>query len=149
MLFYIYRFYYFIFFIFYILLFSILFYIFILYKNFKRKQYLYLISCYSQEFFFLFVFLLQIYIWNRFMVFCIAVLIVGVQEMLNFVRKWLEIVIRVFLGQRWNQFMVQLEISFGNFSDLLRNFFLICREREITCIKFNIFFKVFIFFLVK
>lgn len=77
-----------------------------------------------------------------------AVLTAGVQEMSNSARKWLETAIRASLGQRWNQFMVQPEISPGNFSDLLRNFSPTCRQREITCIKFNIFFKVFTLFLV-
>lgn len=70
-----------------------------------------------------------------------AVLTAGVQEMSNSARKWLETAIRASLGQRWNQFMVQPEISPGNFSDLLRNFSPTCRQREITCIKFNIFSK--------
>lgn len=129
--------------------FSTLLYTSTLHKNSKRKQHLYLISCYSQESFFLLAFLLQIHTWNRPMVPWTAVLTAGVQEMSNSARKWLETAIRASLGQRWNQFMVQPEISPGNFSDLLRNFSPTCRQMEITCIKFNIFFKVFTLFSVK
>lgn len=129
--------------------FSTLLYTSTLHKNSKRKQHLYLIICYSQESFFLLAFLLQIHTWNRPMVPWTAVLTAGVQEMSNSARKWLETAIRASLGQRWNQFMVQPEISPGNFSDLLRNFSPTCRQREITCIKFNIFFKVFTLFSVK